>query len=238
MKKRVLIKLSGEIMSGCVPLIHPDSGASVRLNNIIDQIKGLQPSYDIGIVIGGGNIFRASKEGKALAINQQGADQAGMLATVINGIVLRDKLEAVGVGTTMLSAIPVPSVAQPVQEAAIKMALQKGHCLVFVGGTGNPFFTTDTCAILRALQMHATELWKATKEDFIYDADPRTTTACKALKSVTYQEVLDKKLGIIDSTAITLAQQHRMPIRVFNVFKENALITASKDSSLGSVIHT
>jgi uridylate kinase len=224
-------------MGGCMPLVDHGTDHCSHLNSIAEQIKRLQTSHVVGIVIGGGNIFRASREGKALGLRQQSADQAGMLATVINGIVLRDKLESAGVAVTLLSAFAVPSVAQPVQDSTIRTALDKDHCIIFVGGTGNPFFTTDTCAVLRALQINATAVWKATKVDYIYDADPEQTASCSPLKDISYQTVIDKKLGIMDSTAITLAQQHRMPIRVFNAFTPNALVNAAHDTSIGSTIH-
>lgn len=227
MKKSVLIKLSGEVMNGNPSL----------LDSIIQQIKKLQTSLVIGVVIGGGNIFRASKEGKTLGLGQQAADNAGMLATVINGIVIQEKLESAGVPATLLSALPLPTIAQPVQYSTITAALDQHRCIIFVGGTGNPFFTTDTCAILRALQMGATEVWKATKVDYIYDADPKTSSSYTPLKNISYQTVLEKRLGIMDSTAITMAQENNIPIRVFNVFTPNALVTAAQDTSIGSIIH-
>lgn len=237
MKKRVLIKLSGEVMSGCMPTTDHAAKSISLVDSIAQQIKHLQTTHTIGIVIGGGNIFRASKEGKALSLCQQAADDAGMLATVMNGIVLQEKLRTAGIQTSLLSAFAVPAVAQPVQHTTITQALEQDRCIIFVGGTGNPFFTTDTNAVLRALQMDATEVWKATKEDYIYDADPRTCPTCSPLKKVSYQTMIEKRLGIIDSTAVTLAQQYSIPIRVFNVFTPSALVDAATDATLGSTIH-
>lgn len=237
MKKRVLIKLSGEVMSGCMPVTDNGAQSISLVDSIAQQIKHLQSTHTIGIVIGGGNIFRASKEGKALGLCQQTADDAGMLATVMNGIVLQEKLQSAGVMTTLLSAFAVPSVTQPIHHATITEALVHNRCIIFVGGTGNPFFTTDTNAVLRALQMNAVEVWKATKEDYIYDADPRTCTTCSPLKKVSYHTMIEKKLGIMDATAVTLAQQYALPIRVFNVFTPSALINAANDATIGSTIH-
>jgi uridylate kinase len=227
MKQCILIKLSGELFA---PINKPS------LDDIIKQIKQLHQDHQLGIVIGGGNICRASKQGKELGLAQTTGDGMGMLATVINGLMLQDLFNQAGINTALLSGFAVPSVTQPVQTSTINAARDAHQCIIFVGGTGNPFFTTDTCAVLRALQMNATEVWKATKVDGVYDQDPMINKQSSLIKNISYQTVLEKRLGIIDATAVALAQQYGMPIRVFNMFSAQAFINAAKKSDNGSII--
>jgi uridylate kinase len=224
-KKPLLIKISGEIFNN-----------QSLLHHVIEQIKQLTEQHNIGLVIGGGNFFRASKEGKAYGMSQSNADAVGMLATIMNGIILGDLFNAHGVQTNLLSAFAVPSIAQPIQPSTIADAFNTNKCIIFVGGTGNPFFTTDTNAILRALQINAKEVWKATKVDYIYDKDPMEHKNSKPYKTLSYRLFLEQDLKIMDATAITLAQEYRIPIRVFNIFTENALINAAHNGDFGSTI--
>ena len=225
--KNILIKISGELFS--------DSSSDL-ISNVIQQIKALKKSYNIGIVLGAGNIFRGSEHGSKLGIKKTTAHTAGMVATIINGLIFQDLLEKEGISTQLFSAINCPSVACTIKQKTIDDSIAKNKCLIFVGGTGNPFFTTDTNAILRALQIGAQEVWKATKVDGIYSSDPIKNKDSKLYKKITYKEVVEQNLKIMDQTAITLAQEHNIKIRVFNIFKKDALIKVCLDETVGSYI--
>jgi uridylate kinase len=225
--KNIIIKLSGECFS------HHSF-----LKDLIGQIKELKKTNKIGIIVGAGNIFRGAQHGKALQMRATMAHCAGMVATIVNGLILQDLLEQVEVETELFSAIPCPEVCQTIQQSKIDRSLKKNRCLIFVGGTGNPFFSTDTNAILRALQIGATQVWKGTKVDGIYSDDPEKnkTKKLELYKKISYEKVIEKKLRIMDLTAITLAQDHKIKIRVFNLFEKNALLTAAKNKNFGSII--
>lgn len=232
----ILIKLSGEFFcaqdqKSCV---HDFDYA--RLKDLANQIKQLCKNHKIGIVVGGGNFFRASKQGKQLKMHQPNADAAGMLATVLNGIILQDLLAQVDLASCVLSAFTIDSMVPRISQQLIDAALSENKVIIFVGGTGNPFFTTDTNAVLRALQMNAKQVWKATKVDGVYSADPKLDKKAKKLKTVGYTQVLEDNLKIIDPTAITLAAENRVKIRVFDIFDKNALLKVAKDSDFGSTI--
>lgn len=225
--KNIIIKLSGECFAD-----------HSLLKEIVLQIKELKKKHGLGIVVGAGNIFRGDQHGKALQLRQTTAHSAGMIATIINGLILQDLLKQSNVESELFSAIPCPEICQTIQQSKIDCALSKNKCLIFVGGTGNPFFTTDTNAILRALQIGAQEVWKGTKVDGIYSKDPMKNKKkdVELYKKISYEKVINKKLCIMDLTAITLAQDHNIKIRVFNLFEKNALIKASKDKDFGSII--
>jgi uridylate kinase len=223
----VLLKISGELFSS------PHASA---VSDIIGQIKQITKTHRVNIVIGGGNFFRGAKEGVALGLQQTTADAVGMLATIMNGLMLNDLFAKAGVASTVLSAHEVPGIVEKISACAIKKAHEQNTIIIFVGGTGNPFFSTDTAAIIRGLQTNATTIWKASNVDYIYDADPKTTPQANVLKKLTYAEILDKKLKIMDRTAVTLAQEHNIIIRVFNVFAKDALLTVAKNSDFGSTI--
>ena len=222
--KSLVIKLSGELFSNVD-----------ATKNVVNQIKIVAKDCHLALVVGGGNFFRGAINNNELKLNQESAHNIGMLSTIVNGIILKDYLSQASVESTILSAFPCPSIAQPITQQTINEAGKKNKIIIFVGGTGNPFFTTDTNAVLRALQIGASEVWKATKVDGIYSVDPEKESGT-LYKTISYQDVLDKKLGVIDHTAIILAQEHKLPIRVFNLFAKNALETAIKDSNFGSVI--
>ena len=219
-KTTVLLKLTGEI------LISPTTHAldSQHMRSIAAQIKKLQNTHRFGIVIGGGNFFRGSKQGTALGLTPSVGHQIGMLATMMNGLIVKDLFEQEGLPCTIFCAVPASEIGSPISQQAIQTAHAHNSYMVFTGGTGNPFFTTDTTAILRGLQINAHEVWKCTSVDGIYNADPKTNPRAELLKSVSYNDALLNKLGIMDATAIALAREHRLPIRVFNIFSENALI--------------
>lgn len=233
-KKTILLKITGEVLT-------PPNSQQLDATKIIDlaqQIKQLSDSHYFGIVIGGGNFFRGTKQGTALGITPAVGHQVGMLATMMNGLIVKDLFEKEGLASSLFCAIPAPEIGAPISDQAIKSALAKGHCVIFSGGTGNPFFSTDTTAILRGLQLEADEVWKATGADGIYDTDPATNSNAQLLRTVSYARMLRDRLGIMDSSAIALAQQHNLKIRVFNVFEPDALLQATKDESFGSTVTT
>lgn len=231
-KKRILLKLTGEILKASRTDLN-----SAHARTIAQQIKQLQSEYQFGIVIGGGNFFRGSKEGQQLGLTPSVGHQIGMLATMMNGLILKDLFEQEGVSCTLFCAIPASEIGIPVSQQAITEALSKGHCLIFTGGTGNPFFTTDTTSVLRGLQIEADQVWKGTGVDGVYDSDPVKNQHATFLKSVTHHEALLKNMGIMDATAFALARAHGLTIRVFNIFAQDAILSAAKDATFGSTIH-
>src|SRR5512132_436814 len=213
MYQRVLLKLSGEALMGDQQF-GVDPAVTTRIAGDVKEIQGL--GVQTAIVIGGGNIFRG------LAASVRGMDRAtadymGMLATVINALALQDALEQHGVTTRVVTAIEVRAVAEPfIRRRAIRH-LEKNRCVIFAGGTGNPYFTTDSAAALRANEVRAEAILKATRVDGIYTADPKTDPKAVFLPRVTYQDVLEKRLAVMDATAISLCRDNKMPIRVFNL---------------------
>ena len=211
--KRIGLKLSGEALMGRQGLgIDPQVVEDVALE--LKEVKEL--GVEIGIVIGGGNIFRGVAA-SAYGMDRSSADHIGMLATVINALALQDVLEKRGVQTRVQTAIRMAAVAEPyIMRRAIRH-LEKGRAVILAAGTGNPYFTTDTAAALRAQEIRAEVLVKATKVDGIYDADPVTNDDAKKLDTLSYLEVLKKQLKVMDSTAISLAMDNRLPVIVFNL---------------------
>ena len=231
----VLIKLSGECLFGSDFLDHGKNNC-LLVQSIVDQVKILQKTYKIGIVIGGGNFFRASRQGVALGIRQPVADFVGMLATVMNGLLLQDFFARSGVVAEVLGAFEISGVVQNISNQRIEAAQVDGKIIIFVGGTGNPFFTTDTCAVLRALQIGAKLVWKATNVDGVYDFDPNKNLNAKILKRLSYSQFMAQDLKVMDLTSISLAQKYGVKIKVFNVFTKNALFNAANDVNFGSSI--
>lgn len=232
-RSRILLKLTGTVF------LTPDKKAlsADHITSIIAQIKQLQPTHQFGIVVGGGNFFRGKEQGAALGMTESVGHQVGMLATMMNGLILKDLLEQHGLTTTLFCAVQSAEVGNPISQQTINSALEKGNTLVFSGGTGNPFFTTDTNAVLRSLQIQASQVWKGTDVDGIYSGDPRKTPSAQQLKDITYAAALAQNLGIMDATAYALAQQYKQTIRVFDIFADSALISAAHSSSFGSTLH-
>ena len=231
-KKTILLKLTGEVfLSSSTRTLD-----ATLINSLAHQIRELSSEYYFGIVIGGGNFFRGNVQGKALGLSPSVGHQIGMLATVMNGLIIKDLFEHQGIPSAVFCALPSSEIGITISQQAINNAIEKGTCMIFTGGTGNPFFTTDTTAIVRALQMQADMVWKATQVDGIYDADPRQQQNARLLKKISFKEVLENNLKIMDSTAFTLAREHRLPIRVFNIFHENALLKAAQSTDFGSII--
>jgi uridylate kinase len=231
-KRTILLKLTGDIFTSEQDTQLHDEHTRM----LAQQLQQLSARYRFGIVIGGGNFFRGSKEGKQLGLTPSVGHQIGMLATMMNGLILKDLLEQEGVPASLFSAVPSPEIGIPISAQTIQSALARNHCLIFAGGTGNPFFTTDTTAVLRALQINASEIWKGTGVDGIYDEDPKKNPAAHFLKKVSYTEALINNFGIMDATAFALANDHKLTIRVFNIFHKNAIITAAEDETFGSKV--
>lgn len=214
--KRILLKLSGEALLG-----RQSTGVDPEVANFIaDEIKSLADlKVQVGIVIGGGNIFRGI-EASAKGMDRTTADYMGMLATVINSLALQSALEARGLPTRVQSSIEMREIAEPfIQRRAVRH-LEKGRIVIFAGGTGNPYFSTDTAASLRAMEIRADVIMKATKVDGVYNADPVKDKTAVMYKKISYIDVLTENLKVMDSTAITLCRDNSLPIVVFNMQKK------------------
>ena len=231
--KRVLLKLSGEALMG-TQSFGIDAGVVSGIANEIAEVHRL--GVQLAIVIGGGNIIRG------VAASQQGIDRVtgdnmGMLATVINALALQDALEKLNVPTRVQTAIEIRSVAEPfIRRRAIRH-LEKGRAVIFAGGTGNPFFTTDSAAALRANEIHAEILLKATRVDGVYTADPRQDPSAKLLSEVTYQQVLERDLRFMDAAAISLCRDNGLPIGIFNLTLEGNIRRVVCGERVGSIVH-
>ena len=211
--KRILLKLSGEALMG-----DQSYGIDTKmLTQVAEEIKSVKAlGVEIAVVIGGGNIFRGLAA-SAKGMDRVSADHMGMLATVINSLALQDAVEKVGLFTRVLSAIKMEQIAEPfIRRRAIRH-LEKGRIVIFAGGTGNPYFTTDTAASLRAIEVEADVILKGTRVDGVYDSDPETNTEAFKFDSISYMEVVKKGLNVMDATAVTLCMENKLPIIVFNL---------------------
>jgi len=227
-----LLKLTGKAF-----LDKSNTLCSKLIKSLAQQISKLKKTCQFGIVVGGGNILRGEEQGLQMGLTPAFGHQAGMLATMINGLILQDIFQQEDVKTSLLSALFCPQICPIISQQNILEALNNETVIIFAGGTGVPFFTTDTNAVARCLQMGAKEVWKATGADGVYTADPKKDPDATLLKKVKYFDAIDKKLGIIDTTAIALAEKHKVKIRVFNIFSEDALLKASEDEGFGSLIN-
>lgn len=231
-KKTVVLKLTGEAF-----LNKENKPAVDLLESIAEQIKTLKDSTNFALVVGGGNIFRGDIQGKVFRLNPSNAHYAGMLATVINGIVIKNIFENNGISCALLSAINCPEIADYINQNVIDDSLRDAKTLIFAGGVGNPFFTTDTNSILRALQVKADEVWKATKVNGLYDKDPYKFEDAKKIEMASHDDVLNRGLQVMDQTAFSLAKENKVKIRIFDVFEKNALIKAAQNKDFGSIIY-
>ncbi|MEE2787380.1 MAG: UMP kinase [Myxococcota bacterium] len=230
--KRVLLKLSGEALIGT-----GEYGISPEvIQRIAQEVKVVQNSgIEVAVVIGGGNIFRGVA-GAAQGMDRTNADYMGMLATVINSIALQEGFEKHGMFTRVMSGIEMPRIAEPfIRRRAIRH-LEKGRLVVFAAGTGNPYFTTDTAAALRAVEIDADVVLKATKVDGIYDADPFEVPTATLYKTVSYSECLANNLRAMDATAISLCRENQMPIIVFNLNEPNNIVRVCQGEDVGTRI--
>ncbi|MFH1643677.1 MAG: UMP kinase [bacterium] len=236
--KTILLKISGEIFN-TQKASSTDGAFSLNkdlIKNIAKQIKELQKKYNIGIVIGGGNIFRGGINGKQLEITQTTSHQIGMLATIINATLFKSFLENEKIKCSHLCSFYCPQITKIINQNNIDEALTKKECIIFSGGTGNPFFTTDTTATLRALQINADIVLKATKVDGIFDSDPEKNKNAKLIKKISFDDFIKNNLKVIDLTAITLAKENNLKIKIFNLFENNSIIKAVKEKNFGSLI--
>lgn len=233
MQKRILIKLSGEALMG-------NSGYGIdvsTINFISKEIKKVSElNYQICLIIGGGNIFRGVK-GASEGIDRSTSDYMGMLATVMNALSLQSCLEKIDLPTRVQSAISMSQIAEPYIKRKAVRHLEKNRIVIFAAGTGNPFFSTDTAASLRASEMGCSLIIKATKVDGIYDSDPNINSEAKLIKNITYSDVISKNLRVMDLTAISLAKETNIPIIITNIFKSNSLIRALKEDGNYSKIN-
>ena len=233
MKERVLIKLSGEALMG-------DSSYGIdvsTINFISKEIKKIANlNYEICLIIGGGNIFRGIK-GASEGIDRSTSDYMGMLATIMNALSLQSCLEQIEIPTRVQSAIAMSQIAEPYIKRKAVRHLEKKRIVIFAAGTGNPFFSTDTAASLRASEMGCSKIIKATKVNGIYDSDPSLYKNAKLIKNITYSEVISKNLRVMDMTAISLAKESNIPIYITNIFEEDSLIRALKEDGNYSKIN-
>ena len=230
--KRILLKLSGESLLGKQPFgIDPDVA-----NFIAGEIKSLSDlNIQIGIVVGGGNIFRGLEAGSK-GIDRTSADYMGMLATVINSLALQSALELCGIPTRVQTAIEMHEIAEPFIQRRAMRHLEKGRIVIFAGGTGNPYFTTDTAASLRAMEIKADVIMKATKVDGVYDSDPVKNKMAAMFKKISYIDVLTKNLKVMDATAISLCRDNLLPIIVFNLQKKGNIRKAICGQKIGTYV--
>jgi uridylate kinase len=230
--KRVLLKLSGESLLGKQDFgIDPDVA-----NSIAEEIKSLSDLHvQIGVVVGGGNIFRGL-EAETKGIERATADYMGMLGTVINSLALQSALERCGIPTRVQTAIQMHEIAEPFIRRRALRHLEKGRVVIFAGGTGNPYFTTDTAASLRAMEIKADVIMKATKVDGVYDSDPVKNKSAIMFKKIRYIDVLTKNLKVMDATAISLCRDNQLPIIVFNLQKKGNVRKAICGDQIGTYI--
>lgn len=231
--QRVLLKISGE------GLCHEgDLGIEAReLNDISRECAEVaRTGVQLALVVGGGNLIRGATIAKETHIAEGTAHYMGMLATVINALALQETLEAIGQPSRVMSAISIHAVCEPfIRRRAIRH-LEKGRVVILAAGTGSPFFTTDTCAALRATELQADVVLKATKVDGIYSADPRRDPAARLYHEITYEQVLEQKLGVMDLTAITMLMEHRLPLVVFNLKRPGNIMRVVRGEAVGTRI--
>ena len=233
--RRVLLKLSGE--SFCTK-----GGFGIDANElelIASEVRdAARLGVQLAVVVGGGNIIRGAELAAAGHIHQATADYMGMLGTVINALALKEKLVSMDVPCRVLSALEVRSVAEPFIRGRALRHLEKGRVVILAAGTGNPFFTTDTCASLRATELECDILLKATKVDGVYDADPRKVPTAKRYESLTFSEAISKRLGVMDMTALAMCQERGIPVLVFDFKKQGNIARVVSGESIGTLVHS
>ncbi len=228
--KRVIIKLSGEALAG-------ENGNGIDekiLSKVVDQIIAVKNlGVEVGIIVGGGNFWRGRQ---GVEMDRSAADHMGMLATVINALAIQDTLERKGVPTRVQTALTITRVAEPYILRKAMSHLNKGRVVIFACGTGNPYFTTDTAAALRAAEIGADVLLLAKNVDGIYDSDPKINKDAKKLKEISYKDYIAKGLKAMDTTAITICMENEIPVLAFGLFEENALVRAVTGDNIGTLI--
>ena len=230
--KRILLKFSGESVAG-----NDEHGIDPKiLDQMAESVKSCKNiGTEIGIVIGGGNLFRGEKLNQA-GMDRVAGDHMGMLATVMNGIALRDALERAGIKTRVMSAISMSGIVEHYDRRLAIQLLNDGFVVIFTAGTGNPFFTTDTAGCLRAIETEADLMLKATRVDGVYDSDPETNQEAKLFDELSFDDAISKNLKVMDATALTLARDHKLPIKVFNVNEHDALKNIICGKNIGTLI--
>jgi len=232
--KRILLKLSGEALAGTSSFgidVDAVEAIATRVKEVFEM------GVEVSIVIGAGNLWRG-KQGLERGMDRATADYMGMLGTVMNAMALMDALERIGVFTRVLSAVEMRAVAEPyIRRRAIRH-LEKGRVVIFSAGTGNPFFSTDTAAALRAMEIGAEVVIKATKVDGIYDSDPKKNPNAQKFKEMTHLEFLNRRIAVMDSTAVTLCMENNLPILVLNLWDPHALVAALKGAEVGTLVHS
>lgn len=232
--KRILLKLSGEALCG-------DEGFGIVqdvISQLAQEVREVQAlGVEVALIVGGGNIFRGLK-GSAAGMDRAHADYIGMLATVINGLALQDHLERLGVHTRVMSAIQMSELCEPYIRRRALRHLEKGRVVIFVAGTGNPYMTTDTAAALRANEIRAEVILKGTKVDGVYDSDPNINSDAKRFDHLTYMDVLQRGLKVMDSTAIAMCQDNDMPIIVFDVNENGNFKRVVEGEDVGTLVST
>jgi uridylate kinase len=231
--ERILLKLSGEALMG-------DQSFGISPDMIKYVAEEIRSAFDLGlqiaIVVGGGNIFRGIAA-SSYGMDRVSADRMGMMATVINSLALQEALENIGVMTRVQSAISMHEIAEPFILRKAVRHLEKGRVVIFAAGTGNPYFTTDTAAVLRAQEIRAEILLKATKVDGLYDSDPAVKKDAKFIKNITYMEVIEQQLHVMDMTAISLAMDNKLPLAVFNLLDKGNIRRVICGESIGTLIN-
>ena len=230
--KRVLLKLSGEALIG-----KKDYGIDGSvITSLANQIHSVyEDNIELIIVLGGGNFYRGSDLEK-LGIQRVTADHMGMLATVINSLALQSSLEKIDIPCRVMSSLTVNAVCEKYVKRRAERHLEKGRIVVLASGTGNPFFTTDSAASLRAIELDAEVMLKGTKVDGIYDSDPAKNKDAKIFKTITYSDIIEKNLAVMDTTAVVMCQEHKMPLRVFNILTKGNLKKVLHDDNIGTRI--
>lgn len=230
--RRVLLKLSGEALAG-------DQGFGIEpsvVDRITDEVRSVhEMGVSLGVVIGGGNIVRgaiASQKG----MDRVQADYMGMLATVINALAVQDLLERKGVATRVMTAMRMEEVAEPYIRRRALRHMEKGRVVLFAGGTGNPYFSTDTAAVLRAIEMNSDVVIKATKVSGVYSADPATDPSAEFIPQITFQEVVTRELGVMDAPAVSLCKENGLPIIVLNLEDSGAVVSAIRGNRVGTLV--
>jgi len=228
---RILLKLSGEALMGEGTFgIEPEA-----TSRLAEEIKKAREGHELCLVVGGGNIFRGLA-GAAKGFDRASADYMGMLATVMNALALQNSLEKIGVDTRVLSAIPMATISEPYIRRRAVRHMEKGRVVIFAAGTGNPFFTTDTAAALRAAEMGCDALFKGTSVDGIYDADPKKVATAKRFDAVSYNQVLAADLKVMDASAIALCRDNNIPIVVFNVREQGNLARVLGGDGVATIV--
>ena len=231
--KRIMLKLSGEVFSGA----SGEHGINrTTLEEVSQRISEVAKVTQLVIVVGGGNIWRY-RDMKDIGIERTVSDAMGMLATIMNSVALQSALEYCGTPTRVLSALNVPQLAEPYIRRRAMRHLEKGRVIICAGGTGNPFFTTDSAAALRALELDCDILLKATDVDGIYDKDPDTNNDAVLYNELTYMQAIEQQLQVMDQSAFSLCMERKLPIRVFNFFKNGVMLDAAKGKSGGTLVH-